>query len=296
VDLAPPTIVSITPDTSAAGLPSDTTIEVTFSEPMNKVATQAAFQSANLGGVTFDWPSDDVMAVTPNVPLQYATGTSLATVAKLYGFSITTAAQDEAGNALEAATTSEFTTLRQITMSLPRIDNYYEYDDGTVRTLVHPANGAGVLVGDAYNLQFTNNESVRALLVFDLGSLPIGIEKFVSATLSTSLCCAQGNPASLGSLKVDHIYLPTVNNTMIDVAALASVGTLAATPTAGAKALVVTSAIEDDYANRNARANRCQLRVQFAQATNDDDASDLVTVDDTSGAAAAKVTAVFLIP
>jgi len=296
-DTEPPTILSVSPELGEAGVTSDATIEVTFSEPMDKPSVQAAFQTPNLGDVTFDWPTDDVLRVTPNDPLEYASGSSLALAAKSYGFSITTVAEDLSGNALQNAATSEFTTLRRISALLPRVDTYYEYNDGTVRSLYHPNPGSGGLVGDAYSAQFTNNESVRGLLVFDLSALPIGIEAFESASLTVSLCCTVGNPAALGSLEAFHMHLETIDDGMFDAAPLGSLGTLASSLAPGLKALMVTEAVADDYANREARANRSQVRLQLTSETDDDMASDNVTFDSTAGSAPApQISTTFLIP
>lgn len=296
-DEEPPTVLSISPELGEAGVANDAKVEITFSEPMDKVATQAAFQSANLGGVTFDWPSDDVLVVTPNAPLAYATGTSLSVAAKIYGFSVTTAAQDLAGNGLKAAKTSEFATLRELTMIAPRSDKFWVYDDGTVRTPAHPALNEGVMVGDLYMYSAMNNEWIRAAIAFDVGQLPVGIEDFLSATLSVSICCAVGNPASLGGIYVDHINVATFTTALTAVAPLSNVGVLTETPSPGKKTLDVTEAFADAYAKRAMRGNVAQFRFQFEPPTNDDDMSDSVELDETpDGPDAARISATFLIP
>jgi len=56
IDSAPPTVVSVIPGDGATAVPVDTQITVTFSEPMNTTATQAAFSLAPaVAGLSFSW-------------------------------------------------------------------------------------------------------------------------------------------------------------------------------------------------------------------------------------------------
>lgn len=54
-DTTAPTIASISPDRMDEGVYEDEAIVIQFSEAMDKAQTQAAFQSADIPGVTFSW-------------------------------------------------------------------------------------------------------------------------------------------------------------------------------------------------------------------------------------------------
>jgi hypothetical protein len=290
--------VSITPEPGAAGLPSDVTIEITFSEPMNKVATQAAFQSANLGSVTFDWPSDDVMVVRPNAPLEYAAGSSLSVAPKKYGFSITNVATDLTGHSLATSAGAEFSTLRQITLNVPLSSKHWSYSEGAGGVVTEPGvtpAELGINIGDLWSAGHPTN-SVRALFVFDMADLPNGIVSFVSATLSMSVCCPQGNPGGLGAVMVDHISVSPIDTSYFYSTPLDASVELATNLAPGIKTASVKVLVEGDYSKRVERGNKIQLRIGFASEINANMVSDLLLLDDrTQLAAGPKIAATFLV-
>lgn len=297
-DSTPPTVLSISPEVGATGVPSDVTIKVTFSEAMNKVSAQAAFQSASLGTVTFDWESDSVMTVKPVLPLPYAEGTTLATPARNYSFTITTAAADASNNTLKKSTTGQFSTLRAVTLIAPIVKEPWSYSEGPGGFVTPPGNpplGNGVTIGDLPSAGHPVN-SVRGLFVYDISSLPTNIVSFVSATLTMSICCTEGNPSSLGAIIVEHLFLSPIDNTYFYMKPLDTPGVLAAAPTQGTKTLLVTPAVEGDYAKRALRNNQVQLRVGFGTEINNDTVSDLVVLDkDGGGRPATQISTTFLI-
>src|SRR5687768_10929904 len=178
-DTSAPTIVSIVPADAAIGVEKDENIVITFSEPMARADTQAAYQSASSGitaaQVTFSWDATGtVLTIDPNASLLYQSGTDPATAtAREYSFSITTTATDLPGNALAEQSDTTFHTRRRITQALDKkggttahsLTGYYwpnasltgwmrvgDYDEGTA--LVVP---------------------MRGFVTMDLSSLPDGI-------------------------------------------------------------------------------------------------------------------------
>ena len=127
VDVIPPTVSSIVPANNATNVPTNSTVRVTFSEPMDPATINATnitlrntgTSAAVTGVVTYD-AATRVATFTPSA-LSNATG---------YTVTVTTGVKDLSGNALVTAVTSTFTTS-------PAPDN-------TAPTIVArtPANGA----------------------------------------------------------------------------------------------------------------------------------------------------------
>ena len=107
-DVVPPTVVSVSPGNLAAGVAANTTIQVTFSEPM----APATITTANIflkntatsvvvpATVSYNGATK-VATLTPTAPLSGGTN---------YTLTVTTGVKDEAGNSLASAFTSVFTT------------------------------------------------------------------------------------------------------------------------------------------------------------------------------------------
>jgi hypothetical protein len=91
-DNTPPSVVSTYPANSATGVPTNTQIRVTFSEPMDTVSVQTAFDIAPATAGSFQWASDSIMYWKPDTVLGSQTS---------YSFSVDTAATDAAGNRLQ---------------------------------------------------------------------------------------------------------------------------------------------------------------------------------------------------
>lgn len=167
-DLTPPTIISISPEDGAKGVPSDSPIVITFSEPMDHVSTEAAYESATLpaGRVTFDWNDDStVLTVLPIDGLQYASGTTPSSPAKVYSIAISSTAEDRAGNQLEDVAWS-FATLRTIAQRLPITTTSGCEDDRLRATCAGAESCYGIEVS------------------FSLSTVPSGIIEWQGATCS----------------------------------------------------------------------------------------------------------------
>ncbi len=104
-DTTPPTVSSTNPANGATGVSVGTTVSATFSEPMkNSTLNASTFTLAVTGGAALNGSvgvSGNTATFTPSAALAQSTS---------YTATITTGAQDAAGNALEAAFTWSFTT------------------------------------------------------------------------------------------------------------------------------------------------------------------------------------------
>ncbi len=101
-DNIPPTIIGKLPD--GADIPIDTMITVTFDEAMNQSSTEAAFSINTTVSGTFTW-NGNTMSFDPDPDLNEET---------TYTVTISTRAEDLAGNALENPCTWEFTTVTDV--------------------------------------------------------------------------------------------------------------------------------------------------------------------------------------
>ena len=103
-DTEAPTIGTVSPADGATNVAPNGNVSVTFSEPMDKAATEAAFSLAPTGGAkvagSFSW-SADTMTFDPSSDL--ASG-------KEYTATVGSGAKDTAGNALAAGKSWAFTT------------------------------------------------------------------------------------------------------------------------------------------------------------------------------------------
>lgn len=264
-DTTPPTIVTTLPANNATGVVAATTIVITFSEPMNKLVTQSAYQSASPRltppVIQFTWDATGtVMTVTPNVALAVASGSDpdpAVTVANTFSYQITNVATDLAGNALAAAS-STFKTQRRITQDLPIIVALGRSvrADGIVGGCVEICAGDS---GLAANAQY------KGFIGFDITGVPAGIQVWEFANINMNQNQVSGAPyATLGgALLLDHVNFPTINAASFNTASLRAIGTLSTTATLENKTLGILVAVQDDYANRVARGNRTQYRMAF---------------------------------
>jgi hypothetical protein len=103
-DTTPPTIVVVQPSNGATAVPSNSSIVITFSEPMNVMATSAALSVSPMVTCTGGWSWNQTSTTTsciPATPLAYST---------MYAVGVAATASDTAGNALGTAFVSSFTT------------------------------------------------------------------------------------------------------------------------------------------------------------------------------------------
>ena len=108
-----PKVVSHVPSVGATGVSRTTTINVTFSEPMNRSLTEAAFSINGSVSGTFSWNlGNTTMTFTPNSPLAYSTG---------YNVTITTAAKSMQGQNMLSTYSWNFTTEQEPSTTWPYV-------------------------------------------------------------------------------------------------------------------------------------------------------------------------------
>jgi serine protease AprX len=134
VDTTPPTVTSVSPPDGASGVGPAANVSVTFSEPMNHAATQAAFSldSTAVDGTSFSWNGN---TMTYNPPADLAPNTA-------YTATIGTGATDSAGNPLAAPQVWSFTTGPALT-TVTAFPSATTIETGALR-----AGGAGQLGAD----------------------------------------------------------------------------------------------------------------------------------------------------
>jgi hypothetical protein len=286
VDRTPPTIASVLPADKAVGVSRTPVIRVAFSESMNKAATQTAFQITSptgYNGGTFQWDRTG-KELTYSAPSSFAYGTAVT-------WQITNAATDLAGNPLAATKTSTFTVRRYTsalfyatgTTDTKLIDEragYIQSNTGCTQATVYTRSQA--VAGDRYSTSSSPLQNTyRGFLTFDISALAsIPHANIVAAYLYVYQYTCIGNP-----------FVPALGNTInafhVDYGPSLDLADCA-TPILGSgsfilskdnqlvwKAVAVTPAVADDFANRVARASRSQFMIRTATwATTGDTVND----------------------
>lgn len=275
VDTTPPQIVSISPELGEAGVTSSASIVVTFDEPMDTVATAAAFASSDLGEVTASWSADDtVLTIDPVAPLAHAEGTDPDDLDALeYTFSISVAAADVAGNPIETELASSFFTARRISATLP-IDPALT---GAVLSsgVLHTGSGGDALAGDG-----SDNVQRKGFITLSLVGLP-ALAQIESATLDAQQYLTLGTPfADLGALSLDHITAETLDADAFGAVGLAELGVFSDVDDDGARSADITAALAADL---EAGRPHSQYRLEFAVATDGDGSIDRTRFDAPGG-------------
>ena len=100
-DTTRPTVESTSPSNGAAAAPVGTSVAVLFSEPMNTALTAAAVTLTGGGACTFSWDGTNRLLACAHAPFSPNTP---------YTLTVGTGAKDLAGNGLESAVVTTFTT------------------------------------------------------------------------------------------------------------------------------------------------------------------------------------------
>jgi hypothetical protein len=252
-------VVSVVPANLAAGVTSNSSIKITFSEMMNPATVASAlsvssFTSANL---TLSWDATGrILTITPANGLAYATGTSPATTtATSYTVSLKATATDIAGNSLSAFTSS-FSTLRRINQTLSPTSigsfNSYGWAIGDGPTLC-PATDPVPLysyVGLAISATYT------AYLAFD--TTPLGSPAEITAFESAALIGVQNSPK--GDFYAKHrIYASKLQYHAVDRDAYSSPVTDDLGAFATSAATMASVSILGPFKTDVASGNRLQL-------------------------------------
>lgn len=237
-DVTPPTIVSVSPEDEETGVHADTEIRITFSEPMDKVATQLAYvspaQDLPYANMDVDWnDTSTVLTLRPKTLLEYAESSTevdapdmagaLAEIAAIsgraYTFGFAGGARDLAGNPLVGGTWT-FTTLR-------RIHQVQRIQGDNVRRFYGNRNEECIdfmYIGDT-----DSNRTNFGIFQFNLNRFPANVDAWEAALFyAGERISSEGDPKSLGGVHVFETEQSFLTLT-IDSPVGADVGTLAMT-------------------------------------------------------------------
>jgi PKD repeat protein len=289
-DTTPPTVtsvklvsskrgtVTVTPGIVAFGVDEDANIVITFNEPMNQLATSAAYASTASSiapenvALSFD-ASGKVLTINPNVNLKYSNGVGTD---GQFTFTLADTATDLAGNKLASAQ-FVFRTFRKVFKRLDSVSNL----DGEVSS-----SGGVRKTGDDMDVGDTSsNGETRGFLSFDLSELPetLTSRDVLSVNLSIRQTTLQGAPyTNLVSLVVDHVNFGSV----LEANDFGTIALSSRTPFSndiinqdknsddfGMQEFML-SALKDDLEQRSGRGNRSQFRLRFQNTTDNDSVED----------------------
>jgi hypothetical protein len=270
-DTTPPTVISVDPPDGATGVVFTSNIVVTFSEKMDQVATQNAYQSDTLPAdkVTFNWNAEGtVLTIDPKGDLLYERGADVNTLqARTYGFTLAATAKDSAGNAL-GSVSSSFSTLRRVQ---PKIFANDGLTGIAYSNNIFDGTNSLPRVGDS--LFGADNASIvaRSYFSFDLSAIPSSVKDvdLEFAEINIYKLSVSGNPYAFGNINLDHVsFGPNTNNSagnVFNTPSLRNLG-LFDDPTKAVNsyhASDVISAVRDDLNNRAGRTNLSQYRLAF---------------------------------
>jgi hypothetical protein len=259
-----PLVVQISPTDGQTGVRADARLVITFSEPMNASATEAAFSSTDLPAHSYSWDATgQVLTVTPTGGLAYATGTDLSVSARSYSFVIGTGAADRAGNKLAQPFLAQFSTFR-------RLDFSAAASAGLSGSL---SDNGDVAIGDGFVytncLGTTYDSEARAFLTFDIAPLPPGISEFESATLTlNAFALDSGQMFPTAPVAVSQVHFATLDFDTYMAAAAGELGTLSHDGDVWTiDGATFRDGLAGDYADRGSNGNRAQYRIRVMADT-----------------------------
>jgi len=182
-------------------------IVVTFDQPMNRAATEAAFSLWDPDGrpvsLRFSWEDGGRrMRAEPEAPLRY----SESDTPIHYRYRLSTGAKSARGVPLARAFEARFATLRRLawrTTSVPALDGAVS-DLGYVNN--DPSGTTAYTL--AYVGDFFSNRALRAFFAFELGDFPEEAVELDEVRLRVWLEARYGSPeADLGSLWLARVDL-----------------------------------------------------------------------------------------
>jgi len=240
---------------------------------MNQATAQAAYAPSNTAVVpVFTWNSaGGGLTIDPKLPYPQSSDPGAAAVP--FTFSISTAAEDLAGNHLTAGVSNwSFTLLREIRQSFGynfRLGGSVA-EDGTY--------GSAAVAGDT-----SKGLGERGLMSYDISALPADIQVIESAKLECAVESIKGAPfGPFGNLLLQSVAFAKPDGSAYDAAILHDLGPLILAADAPAVGEIISKdvlvALKDDYENRVERGNLSQYRMAFVLATNGDSTADQVNI------------------
>ncbi|MCA9839099.1 MAG: Ig-like domain-containing protein [Trueperaceae bacterium] len=292
-DTTAPTVTSTTPASSENGILRRPSIQISFSEPMDKASAQAAFQITSPSGFNsgvFSWNSaGTTMTFKSDTSFNYAQNVS---------WRVTTAAKDLAGNAMTADAIKSFKVRRQSTLKIYSTKTLDGSVDNTNNVLTAPA----FIVPDGIAGDLNDNTYRRGFLDFDLSALPNDLIQITSANLSVRQVMVAGNPYNdLGKLLAQSVYYgsslttadfetPVLKTRQCAIFVPTLIKTqgfelcpskdesrvLSDNASLDFKTITATLKVQDDWANRTSRANHSQYRLKFEDNVSTDAQGDFM--------------------
>lgn len=256
VEADAPGVSSVTPRDGQTGVLYDSEIVLTFDEAMDTASVQDAttVTGFNISGLQFTWNSAGTeVRIRPTSGFTYKSGTTPSEAAYQYVLTVGTGAKDRNGNALQAAFSSDFTTLRSITQDFPTtvaVTNTYgpaiSTSDtpsicsgnslGSVGWWTSPGNGGQYYVFASINasslLNLSGVQISRVLFKGSQGASSGGYYTNQAGTVQLAQVLTQGT-----TLTYRELYQATV---------IAQLGTFASND-AAARELDITTRFEDDF-------------------------------------------------
>jgi hypothetical protein len=269
-----PEVIESSPADGEAGVLEDAAIVVHFSVPMDKAATQLAYQSTDVpaGDVTFAWNAvGDELTVTPNQPLAYAMGTDpAATDAIAFSFSITTTAESVDGEPLAQDYVASFTTLR-------RIDQAFTHDPA----LTGKATDLGDKAQNSNLGDYPDNDTSRYFISYDLTTMAAGVVDVEVAELTVVRnAMVSGNPfVTLGGVAYQKVAFAEFSQAVFDEPGVGPAAYVLGSLDMTENTVLVTSHAEDVLADASTFEGRLQFRLMWAPDESDGDGSyDTITL------------------
>lgn len=275
LDRDPPRVLRSSPTDGDRGVESAEPITITFSEPMDRLRTQAAVRTSfAVGGEALAWnDASTVLTIRPAGGLELPSGTDLAAPRKTYDVSVSEDATDLAGNRL-TPWTMRFSTLRRISSEIRASGTLSRTvrvwwsrcsvqppDADCVTETALGSDDAALEVGELDVYQ--NHFSKFAGIVFDISGVPPSVRRIESATMRVTQDEVIGEPyARLGALTAESVALAKV----ADKAEKANLSfVLSFTPALGTREVDVTPAVEYDRTHPDERNGSSAFRIRFEQ-------------------------------
>lgn len=228
-----PVVLSVSPANGAVGVANEASIIITFSEPMDRVSTEAAYQSESIpsGSVRFEWSDDDtVVRIVPSTPPAYGTGPDRArAAARRVAYFLSASAQSQGGAPLARPYEFSYSLLRQVELSISAVQD--RDLSGSFRS--NDTYGAGQCAREEINMCVGDvrvrgeSEEYRGFMSFVMAELPADATD-VRAELRLEITGMSGNPfGNLGGLVLEHLRFDAIGADAFGVGALEELGLIA---------------------------------------------------------------------
>jgi hypothetical protein len=274
-----PVVVAVSPADGALGVDNAQNIVITFSEPMDREATEAAYQSESIpsSSVSFVWnDAGTELTIVADAPLAYPVGNDPAQLsARRVSFFISASARDVEGRSLPAPFESSFSLLRQVEFTIFALQD--RDLSGSFRS--NDTYGGGQCARDQINMCVgdvrvgNGSEQYKGFISFELSELPEAAQS-VSAELTLEITGMSGNPfGGLGGLVLEHASFDAIGSDAFSAQALDEMGLIA---NAGGTGTILSADVAAAFmADRGERA-MTQYRLRFQDETDGDNTSDAI--------------------